>query len=201
MANGRVITGFSMPRVAIYSNEGNTVTYSNGMPLARGVEVSIEPEVGEDNNFYADNVIAESVGGVFNGGTVSLTVDGLLDTAEALVYGLPAVQEVPVGGETVNVRRYGESMVVPYVGIGFVIRYMSDGITSYVPVVLNKARFQVGSTSAATQTESIEWQTQEMTADLFRDDATDHAWKTVGEEQTSEAAAVAVIDSLLGVTA
>ena len=39
MANGRIITGFSKPYVAKYAESSGTVTYSDGMVLARGVEV------------------------------------------------------------------------------------------------------------------------------------------------------------------
>ena len=83
MANGRIITGFSKPYVAKYTvgTDGTTVTYSDGQILARGVEVQIEPEATEDNNFYADNVIAENEAGIFTGGTMTLTVDGLKDAA------------------------------------------------------------------------------------------------------------------------
>ena len=38
-ANGRVITGFSQPYVALYSESGGTVTYASGQILARGVSV------------------------------------------------------------------------------------------------------------------------------------------------------------------
>lgn len=72
MANGRVITGFSKPFVALYNNNSGAVTYTNGMALARGVNVSIEPEVSDNNIFYADNVAAETAGGIFMSGTATL---------------------------------------------------------------------------------------------------------------------------------
>ena len=46
-----VTTGFSKPYVALYSASGANVTYSSGMELERGVEVSIEAEAADDNNF------------------------------------------------------------------------------------------------------------------------------------------------------
>ena len=51
-ANGQVTTGFSKPYVATYANSGTTITYSGCTPLARGVNVNVEPDTGEDNNFY-----------------------------------------------------------------------------------------------------------------------------------------------------
>ena len=51
MAEGKVCTGFSDPYVAIYNESGGVITYTGGMRLARGVEVSIEPEVGDTDPF------------------------------------------------------------------------------------------------------------------------------------------------------
>ena len=61
MAYGKVVTGFSKPYVANYANNEGVVSYSNPTRLARGVEVSIEPEVSDASNFYADNIVAETV--------------------------------------------------------------------------------------------------------------------------------------------
>ena len=75
-ANGKVLTGFSNPWVALYANTGTTVTYSSGAVLARGVSVTITPDdVNDDNIFYADNGPAETDPGVFSSGDLTLTVD------------------------------------------------------------------------------------------------------------------------------
>lgn len=200
-AAGRVVTGFSKPYVAKYNASGSTITYSDGMKLARGVEVSIEPEVGDSNPFYADNIEAETVPGTFTGGTVGLTVDGLLNVAERFIYGLPEAEEITYGeSKKASVTHYGDDMDIPYVGIGFVVRYMSGGVTTYAPTILTKARFQVGNTSAATQEESIDWQTQELTADLMRDDSTTHSWKKVAESVSTEDEAEEILKAMLNVT-
>ena len=193
MANGKVCTGFSMPFVALYSNSGTTVTYSSGMDLARGVEVSLSPESSDDNIFYANNVAAESAPGTFTGGEVTLTVDGLKTAAEKLILGLPTSS-----GDWVA---YGDDQSIPYVGIGFVVRYQEDGVESFTGVVLAKCRFQMPETSAATQEDEIDWQTQELTANIFRDDTSNHNWKFVSTDQTTEAAAYALVKAKLGVSA
>lgn len=199
MASGRVITGFSAPWVAKYAATGTTVTYTSAQILARGVNVKIEPEdASSDNIFYADNVSAEVVQGIFTGGTLTLTVDGLLDAAEKLVYGLPAAESVTVGSSSVNVTSYGDNMSIPYVGVGFVIRYQNDGVVSYVPMVVPKCRFKQHSVEAATQESDIDWQTQELEATILRDDSANHNWKKIGEAQTTEAEAVNVVKALLG---
>lgn len=197
MANGRVITGFSKPYVALYDKDGNNdPEYSSAAILARGVDVSIEPENGDANNYYGDNEIIESVAGEFTGGTLTLTVDGLNESAEALLFGLPAPDSVTVDSTPVKAYRYGDGMTIPYVGIGFIIRYMSGGVTSYVPVILHRVKFNTPTTSAATQEDAIDWQSQELTAVIYRDESADHNWKTVFESQSSEDAAEAVLTTV-----
>jgi len=192
MASGRVCTGFSKPYVALYSNTGTTVTYSDGMELARGVDVNISPESSEDNNFYANNVIAESASGQFTGGTVELTVDGLLTAAEKLIMGLP-------DADTDGWTAYGANQTVPYVGLGFIVRYQNDGVVKYVPFVLPKVMFNVIGTEAATQEDEIDWQTQSLTAVIHRDDTADQNWKLVGTEFATEALAEAALKKKLGI--
>jgi len=193
MAAGRVMTGFSLPYVALYTANGGTVTYSRGQRLARGVQVSIEAEAEDDNIFYADNISAESAPGIFTSGTATFTVDGLKLAAEQLIMGIPAA-------DSEGFIHYGENLTIPYVGVGFVCRYMEDGVTSYVPYILTKCRFVTPGVDAQTATETIEWQTQEITATLLRDDTANHDWKLVGSEQTTEALAEAKIKAIFNIT-
>lgn len=194
MANGRVLTGFSLPYVALYTASSGNVTYSSGQILARGVSVSLEVESASDDNiFYADNVASEVVAGVFSGGTCTLTVDGLLQNAEKLLLGLPSA-----GAD--GFTAYGDSQDIPYVGIGFICRYMSDSVTSYVPVILNKCRANQPNLEANTQEEEIDWQTQEIEFSVMRDDSANHVWKMVGTAKTTEALAEADIKTVFGLT-
>lgn len=192
-AIGKVCTGFSKPYVAKYAANNGTITYSDGQLLARGVEVSIEPESSDPSNFYADNIIAETVGGQFNGGTATLTVDGLLQDAEKLIAGLPTA-------DADGFLNYGNNQSVPFVGLGFVVRYLSGGTTYYTPVILTKAVLNPQSLSAATQGESVEFQTQELSFALSRDDSTNAVWKKVGGELADEATAAAAIETLFNIS-
>ena len=198
MANGRVITGFSKPVVATYSASGTTVAYTGFMDLARGVDVSLDIETNDDNDFYADNVKAESAGNVFSSGTVTLTVDGLKEEARTLVMGLPAASSVSVGSASVDVYEFDDRQEKPYVGVGFIVRYMEEGVTSYVPYVLPKTIFSDLGIEAETQEESIDFQTTELEATIMRDDSTYHRWQRIGDAQTTEDAAYAVLSALLG---
>lgn len=193
MAAGKVITGFSKPWVATYTVNEGVVTYSNAQVLARGVEVSISPESTEDNNFYADNVLAESDSGRFTGGELTLTVDGLLIAAERLIMGLPEAGE---DGWTA----YGDDQNAPNVGVGFIVRYMSDGVTTYVPIVLAKVKFNQIELTAATQEEEIDWQTTELSGTVMRGEDSNHSWKYIGADVATEAAAEDALKAKLGVS-
>lgn len=191
-AAGKVTIGFSKPYVALYSESGGTVTYSSGQLLARGVSVSVESDSSDNNNFYADNIVAETDAGSFTGGTATLTVDGLLQDAEKLVQGLPTA-------DAAGFLNYDDDQVTPYVGIGFIIKYMSEGVTYYTPVIFPKARAGQFSVNAETQGESISWQTAEIPFTIFKDDTAKHQWKKVGGELADEATAEAAIKTFLGI--
>ena len=190
MAAGRVITGFSKPYVAKLSEgAGGIHTYNSGMLLARGVNVSISPDTGDDNRFHADNTQAETDEGSFTGGELTLTVDGLLQDAERLIMGLP----VASNGWTT----YNDDQNIPFVGVGFIVRYQSGGVVTYVPMVISKCRFNQIGTNAATQEENIDYQTQELTAKIFK--INNSRWKVVHTEVATEEAAEAQLKNLFNI--
>lgn len=194
MTNGQVVTGFSKPYVAVYTNDETEVTYTNGQILARGVSVSLDVESSDDNNFYADNITAETAAGTFTSGTVTLTVDGLKAEAEKLLVGLPDADDD-------GFVAYGASQQIPYVGVGFVVRVQSGGVVSYIPIVLPKVVFNNPSLEAATQEDEIDWQTQELEGAILRDDTEETAWKYRGENFATEALAEAAIKTKLQIAA
>ena len=192
-AAGKVITGFSKPYVALYSASGTTISYSSGQILARGVSGSASADTSDDNNFYADNLIAETESGVFTSGELTLTVDGLLNAAEKLIMGLSAAD----GSGFIN---YDDTASIPDVGIGFVVRYMSDGATTYAPIIFPRCAFQFPAVDAATQEENIDWQTRDLTATIKRAEDTHRTWKKVGEDKSSEALAENMIRTFFSIS-
>ena len=201
MAAGRVGIGASNIYVAAYSNTAGTTTYSDGVRLGRLVEVSYSLDDAGDNVFYADNVAAESAGSVFGGGTMDIEIDGLLDDTEKFIFGLEDRTAVTVGTAT-SIAMYGDgaNSIPPYVGIGFIVAEMEDGVTSYKPVIIMKARFQKSARDAHTMEDTIDWQTQTLTAQLHRDDTANHDWRQFGENCATEADAEAVIKSVLSIS-
>lgn len=184
-ANGQVTIGFSKPYVAKYAAENGQITYSNGQPLARGVEVNVDPESSEANNFYADNNVAESEAGTFTGGKFSLVVDGLLIAAERTIMGLPEAVE--------GLTAYNDDQKKPYCGIGFIRKTRRDGVDYWIPYILVKTRFDEIPTAAETKGETIDWQTQDLSGSIFRGDDAKHTWRYIGDPCETEAAAEAVI--------
>lgn len=194
MAAGRVLTGFSMPFVAKYGTGSTGVTYSNGMELARGVDVSIAANASSDNSFYANNTEAETSAGKFSGGTLTLTVDGLKTAAAQLIYGLSAPDTST--GEVV----YDDDMAPPDVGVGFVARYQEDGVITYDAIIIKRVRFALADFSAATQEADISWQTESLTGTISRADDAKHSWQSRFPGLATEAAAVAKIKTALSIT-
>ena len=191
-ATGRVCTGFSYPLVAKYAESSGTISYTDGQELARGVSVELNVETVSADPFYANNIVAESEAERFSSGTATLTVDGLLSAAEKLILGLAA--------ETDSWLDYNDDQQVPYVGIGYIAEYVSGDVTFYVPYVLTKARFAQPSMSHSTREDARNYQTQELTATLYRGDDAKHTWLSEGSEFATEAAALAALKTKLGIT-
>jgi phi13 family phage major tail protein len=191
-AAGKVVTGFSKPYVAAYTYSDNAITYTNAQELARGVKVSLEPESSDASNFYANNIVAETEGGGFTGATLTLTVDGLFASAERFILGLQAAGED-------GFSDYNSSSKAPFVGVGFIVRSMSNHNTLYTPVVLYKTMFKQPTQEAETQGDEINWQTTELEATVMRADTSDLRWKAVGSDYDTEAEALTALQTKLGV--
>ena len=167
--------GLCKPYYAIYTNSGSTVTYSSGGYLGKAVEVSMDLDDNADNILYADNAPAESET-TFSGGTLTLTTDDLLPTAAAAVLGITLSSVTVTGLTTEKEMIFTDNQVIPYCGIGFVVKKRQSGVTKWLAVVLPKVQFSNPDLAAVTQGETIEWQTPEISATIMRDDTTSHAW-------------------------
>lgn len=200
MNNGGVRIGFSEPYVAIYSHTGTDVTYSSGQKMARGVSVNLTSSSNSSGKFYADNVEAESAAGKFTGGTLALTVDGLALEADKLMRGLPAATSLTVGEETVQAYVDNDDTNTPYVGVGYIEKWQYEGVQSFRPVVIYKCKLATPDEGAQTETETTNWQTQNLTFDVVRSDKAKRDWRLRGEHQETEAAALAVIKQVLNIT-
>lgn len=194
--------GLSKPYYALYANTSGTVSYSNGAVMGKATEANIEIETSEDNNLYADNAIAET-DRQFTGGTLTLSTDDLSQEVSKAILGLTEQALTDITGitdEDVKELIYDDTQVTPYLGVGFIVKKVKNGVTAWRGIVLTKVMFSIPSDAATTQGESIEWQVPELTATIMRDDSATHIWKREATF-TTEAQAEAYIKDRLDVTA
>ncbi len=193
-----VTIGFSHIHVAEYSAAGGVVTYSGCRELARARSMSIDVTAMDAIKFSANDELAEIESATFKEGSVKLTVDGLSGEEEALILGIKE-STVKVGDKDVPVVKYGKDMNPPYLGIGAVKKMQMLGVESYRAVILCKSRFGIPPEAAETQEDQKNWQTQELTATLMRDDTDEANWKIIPKENfATKAEAIAFIKAVLG---
>lgn len=186
-------TGVRYLYAADYTANGTTITYDEPFNVARLVSASPEIETGDDVTFYADDTQAESAGGIFTGGKLKLTVDGIADDIRVKITGAKATT---VNGVTATVNTAYDEM--PYLGIGYVERFMHHGKTTFVPVFFPKAQFSPEVREAKTQEDSIEFQSIGIEAVLMRDDTEDANWRYIGAGKTTAAEALKDLKALMG---
>ena len=195
------IIGVSKPYVAKYSNTNTTVSYTSGQILDKMTEIDISINSAEDNNFYADNSIAESDSS-FSGGSVTVNTADLGPEATALVLGITPVPISDIAGvtdEDVNELVFDDDQRSPYLGFGCIIKKRVINVDQWRAIILTKIMLAVPNDAATTQGETIEWQTPQLTGTIMRDDSAKHAWKREATF-TTEAQAEAYIKARLSIT-
>lgn len=193
--------GLSKPYFAKYTNNGGAVTYSAGALLGKYTELSIELDSQDANILYADNAAAES-DQQFTGGTATVTTDDLRPDVMIPVFGVKAEEITHESITTANPQWivFDDDQNAPYVGLGGVIKKKVDGVIRWVGFVLNKIQFATPAVSAVTQGETVEWQTQELSATIMRSDAAKHPWYRMTSLMDSEADAEAAVKQYLSIT-
>lgn len=196
-----VTTGFSNIHVALYAAENGAVSYTSVHKLGRSVSMSTDISTSDDNNFYADDRLAETeTGSAFTDGSGTMTIDGLTPDDEAFLMGLKAGDSVQVdSGNSVETLEYGAEMDPPYIGIGAVKKVQRDGKSYWGAMVLCKCRCKVPGDDASTQEDQIDWQTQDIDFTIMRDDSTKNRWKIIPKKLfETENDAIAFIKKVLG---
>lgn len=200
--SGGVATGFSDIHVALYSAEdGGTVKYTSVRKLGRSVSMSTDISTSDDNNFYADDVLAETeTGSAFTDGSGSIAVDGLSSDEEAFIMGLATGNSYEVSSSTsVETYEYGESMNPPFLGLGAVKMVQRNGKSSWKAIILTKIRFKVPGDDLTAKGNRIDWQTQSLDFTIMRDDSSMARWKIIPKtEFTTRADAIAFVKKVLG---
>lgn len=178
--------GLSRPYVAIYVNNSGVITYQNGRRMGRAVELSVEiDDSGNDNGFYADNGLAETLAGIFTGGTLTMTTAELEHAVSKMILGLKT-SSITVDGQTITELVFDEDATSPNLGFGVIIKNYVYSQTSWTAVIFKKVAFSVPGEDVTTQGEEVDWQTQETSAKIMRDDSANHQWQVRAENLATE---------------
>ena len=194
--------GLSKPYYAVYSEGSGTPSYSAGAVMGKATEANIEIDTADNNNLYGDNGIAET-DVQFAGGTLTPSTTDLSPEVSAAILGITptTVSEITgVTDEDVKELVFDDNQVTPYLGVGFIVKHIVNGVTKWRGIVLTKVIFSVPPDSATTQGETIEWQVPELTGTIMRDDSAAHAWKREAMF-TTEAQAETYIKDRLSIVA
>lgn len=129
----------------------SAITYGTGLVVAKAVSADLAWNRSANNNFYADDAVAETDNSITNG-TLKFGVDHLTLDAEEKVFGL----EKETSG---NTTIYSETdQPAPAGGFGYIRVLRKSGVTSYRAFWIHKIRFGVASESAKTKGETIAWE-------------------------------------------
>lgn len=188
--------GLSKPYFAKYNYADGQVSYTDGALLGKYTQLSIALEGGEANILYADNGAAES-DQQFSGGTATVTTDDL--RAEVMVPVFGVKEEAVAGAEGASWFVFDDDQNTPYVGLGGVIKKKVDGQQKWVAFVLDKIQFATPGVEAVTQGETVEWQTQELSATILRSEAAKHPWFRLSSPMATEAEAEAAVKAYLSI--
>lgn len=178
--------GLRRPYIALYECTNGNVTYKDGLLFAKAIEYSSEIEASEDNNLYADDEVAES-DRTFSKGSITVTIDDISQDASTMILG-SIIHELEVGTDTVKEIIYDDDINSPYLGFGVIIPKKKKGALLYRAIVLTKIQLNIPNDAATTKGESIEWQTQELSGSIMRDDSSKHRWKRETTVDTFELA-------------
>lgn len=193
--------GLSKPYYAEYNWDGTDIIYDNGGTLGKYTEVNVAIDNADDNILYADNAPAETAT-EFAGGTVTMTTDDLAPASLIAALGLAETTISATGVTTVGAKwlEFNDDQAVPYLGFGGIIKRQVHGATKWQAFILPKVKFQNPSIAVTTEGETIEWQTQEISATIMRADDAKHGWFRLSTYLDSEAEAEAAIKDALGIS-
>ena len=131
--------------------DGQAITYGKGQVIGGMMTAEIS-YTRNSNPLYADDRVMEEDNSI-TGGTIKMGVDDVNDDARVMMLG--DVKEGDAGEEVYH--ETGES--APYVGTGYIRVRRTDNKTNYIAYWVHKAIFGIGTESAKTKGQNIEWQT------------------------------------------
>lgn len=178
--------GLANPYIAKLKDEA-TKEYEDGFKCGKAMNVSVTPNYNEAK-LYADNQLAEYVR-EFKDGTMALGTDRLPSEALVTMFG----HTVSSSDNTVT---YKTGDAANYVGVGFYVDEMKDGVKTYTATIIYKVKFSEAAESYTTKGDSIEFQTPSLEGTIAG--LASGEWKLV-KSFTTEAEADEFIKTTLGI--
>ncbi len=161
---------------AKYVNTQGTVTYTDKTKVGDAMTANLELRFAE-GRLYAESALAEYIRKAV-GGTVSIGVKYIPDTAQQLMFGSTAksrtvtyTKSATTTTATVSGLVIGAKTTGKYVGIAFYAPDMVDGVEKYTCVKIAKALFGPPSMSLQTAGESITFNTPTTSGEFMVDDS------------------------------
>jgi phi13 family phage major tail protein len=155
--------GLSNPYMA--QLDATAETYSNGFKCGKAISTAVTPNY-SSQSLYADDSEAERVDEFVNA-AVTVGTDRLPSQAAPILFG-----HTQTGGEEVS----KSSDAGRYVGYGFWVSKMEDGVKTYKGVVLHKVKFTEGEESYQTKGDQITFQTPNLSGNATT--LNDGTWRT-----------------------
>lgn len=198
------VTGLSIPVFGKYANNEGAISYSQGKTIGHAISYNVELTTSDDNPLYGDNMIVENDTGLFQSGTLTFNTSELTPDISKWLLTLSeqTFSFTPTGAtSTSSVTEYvfDDNLVPIYLGFGVIEQSIVNGATKYQAVILPKVKANIPPDAANTRGQQIEWQTKELTFQIYRDDSSTHKWKIVSELFSSEDDAIAYLNAKLGV--
>ena len=156
--------------------DGIVTGYSGIQQMGKAISANFERVDADNNPLYANNAIAENDASSGSGGTLTLTLDKITQTAVADLFGLTQkTSAVPVNGTSVSGTGFdwdGTEQSAP-VGVAFIKWHQeSDNRNKHEVVLFRNVSFNPPDLEGQTMGETIEWQTPELTGSVVGADGT-----------------------------
>ena len=183
--------------------DGVVTKYAGIQQMGKAISASFEQAEGDNNPLYANNAIAENNASSGSGGTLTLTLDKLTQSAFADLYGLTSkTSAVTVGTESVSGTGFdidGTEQAAP-VGVAFIRWHQeSDLRNKHEVVIFRNVTFKMPNIEGETMGESIEWQTPEIEGTVVGADGT-NPWYLTRVFPTQAAAVQFITDQFAAPT-
>ena len=156
-------------KVATYTNNSGTVTYSNVQTIGDAMNVNLSLRRAE-GRLYAESTLAEFMPKVI-GGTISIGVKYIPDAAQKILFGATEKTRT-VSSKTATGLEFSAKDETPYVGVAFYAPAKVDGAQKYRCVFVKRALFGAPDMVFQTMGESITFQTPTTVGEFMADHST-----------------------------